>query len=381
MNDPHFDQAFWQDVHRRAGQVRELAAQELERAEQLVLAGQSEPCAALQDAQVVPVFTEPFWNHVGHRAHKVRQMAMSSVAEAQGRLVGGDVDLQGETVPVPAGRMRRLAGRLSLQRSDAFGLAAALVAVLLFLPQIIAPVWSSAGLEPPKILSYVVFGDDNKQPVPQNQQQKPGGEEGSTRSSGSSASARGAAGTPDGTPSAGSGGQSSRSFSGENGLNGASSDQNGAPGQNGAGASGASGLPPAPSSPVPPGPAAPSAPSGLTAVAVDPTSIRLTWTDNSTDETGFLANRTRQEGAEGSTRAVDRDVTTLLWTGLAPQTQACFRVRAVNQTAGSDWAPSAEPGQICVTTPSVETTPSAQPSPAAPQSPPGTQSAAPPPPS
>lgn len=52
--------------------------------------------------------------------------------------------------------------------------------------------------------------------------------------------------------------------------------------------------PPAPSPPAPPappGPSAPSAPSALAGTVITPTEIELTWTDGSTDETGFRLER------------------------------------------------------------------------------------------
>ncbi|WP_433046840.1 protein kinase domain-containing protein [Dactylosporangium sp. CS-033363] len=91
----------------------------------------------------------------------------------------------------------------------------------------------------------------------------------------------------------------------------------------------------------------PAAPSGLTATASGPTAIRLQWTDNSADETGFTvingsASRTAAPGA-----------TSLVWDGLAPGTYMCFKVRAVNAAGVSAYSPAAQDSWACVTTPAA----------------------------
>lgn len=91
---------------------------------------------------------------------------------------------------------------------------------------------------------------------------------------------------------------------------------------------------------------APSAPSGLKAVPSGPRAIRLTWVDNSNNETGFMVTN----GVDS--RTVQANRTTFVWTGLAPGTYMCFRVSAFNPLASSDWFPSTPPYYVCTTTPS-----------------------------
>jgi hypothetical protein len=85
--------------------------------------------------------------------------------------------------------------------------------------------------------------------------------------------------------------------------------------------------------------------------AVDATSVRLRWKDNSADETGFLIER---RGTPVSRESVEADKKTYVWAGLSPKTEACFRVRARNDAASSDWLPEE---YKCVTTHAALTTP------------------------
>ncbi len=87
---------------------------------------------------------------------------------------------------------------------------------------------------------------------------------------------------------------------------------------------------------------APTAPSSLIAVAVDDTQIALSWTDNSSNETGFEIERS----ANGST-----GWTPLQTTGLGesdftdgqdnPGTTYYYRVRAINASGNSDYSNTA----------------------------------------
>jgi hypothetical protein len=87
----------------------------------------------------------------------------------------------------------------------------------------------------------------------------------------------------------------------------------------------------------------PDPPSGLTATPVDPTTVQLTWTDLSTNETAF-------EIDDGQvTRTAPADAQELVWDGLAPGLQACFRVRAVGNAGASSWEPATD--YVCVQTP------------------------------
>ncbi|MGQ0678290.1 MAG: fibronectin type III domain-containing protein [Actinomycetota bacterium] len=374
MTEPTFDDTFWAEVNRRAGAVRRLAVVELAAAEQQVLA-EAALDATGESATVVPVFTEPFWTQVGRRALRVRRAALTSIDEAEQRVAGD------QEVLVPGtrshGRLRTLAGNLSLQRSDAFGFVAALLAVVLFVPQLIAPVWSSAGLEPPRILQFVIIRDDKKQQPPA----LPAGEGGAGQE-------RSAGGRPAAPPTTGGAAGSSASPSaGPNGATGASSDSasgadggavTGAPalgagGSSEAGGAGSGTLEPSPPPlPAPAAPRAPLAPTALEATAVDATSVRLAWGDGSTEETGFQISRIVAEGSAPVIERVARDVVTFTWANLLPETRVCFRVRAINEAGASEWFPGPPPAvQACATTPAVPveapvSQPQASPSPAAP---------------
>ncbi|MGB2937041.1 MAG: fibronectin type III domain-containing protein, partial [Phycisphaerae bacterium] len=90
---------------------------------------------------------------------------------------------------------------------------------------------------------------------------------------------------------------------------------------------------------VPPG--VPSAPSSLTATAISNSRIDLVWTDNSDNETGFkIERKTGAEGTWGQIDTVGEGVTTYQNTGLDPETEYYYRVRAYN--AAGDSVPSPE---------------------------------------
>jgi transcriptional regulator CtsR len=74
---------------------------------------------------------------------------------------------------------------------------------------------------------------------------------------------------------------------------------------------------------------APAAPSNLNAEAVSGSEIKLTWTDKSDNETGFIVERGVSEGGPYSELpAVGANVTELVDTGLNPDTTYYYRVRA-----------------------------------------------------
>ena len=89
----------------------------------------------------------------------------------------------------------------------------------------------------------------------------------------------------------------------------------------------------------------PAAPSNLTATAVDPNDIALSWQANSGDQTGF-------EISNGVTSTdVGAHHTSYTWGGLSPNTYMCFKILAYNSAGDSAWDPGASPWYVCTTTP------------------------------
>ena len=85
----------------------------------------------------------------------------------------------------------------------------------------------------------------------------------------------------------------------------------------------------------------PSPPSALTATAISTSQINLAWTDNSTNEDGFLIERATDNGGSPGTWAqvatVGANVTTYNDTGLSINTTYWYRVRAYNSGGDSDY--------------------------------------------
>ncbi|MDZ7364066.1 MAG: fibronectin type III domain-containing protein [candidate division KSB1 bacterium] len=83
----------------------------------------------------------------------------------------------------------------------------------------------------------------------------------------------------------------------------------------------------------------PAAPSGLTATAVSKTQIDLAWTDNASNETGFLIERkTGSGGTYSQIASVGANVTSFNSTGLNTNTQYFYRVRATNGSGNSAYS-------------------------------------------
>jgi serine/threonine protein kinase len=93
--------------------------------------------------------------------------------------------------------------------------------------------------------------------------------------------------------------------------------------------------------------AGPAAPTNLTATPVGPTSIRLQWTDNANDESGFTVFNSLMS------RNVGANATSSNWDGLAPGTYMCFKVRAYNSSGVSAYSPTAPQDWVCTTTPNT----------------------------
>jgi hypothetical protein len=89
-----------------------------------------------------------------------------------------------------------------------------------------------------------------------------------------------------------------------------------------------------------PTPVAPAAPTNLAAQAVAATQINLSWTDNSTNETGFVIERsTTGTGGWVEIATKSADATTHFdASGLSPGTQYFYRVRAVNGVGASAYS-------------------------------------------
>lgn len=87
-------------------------------------------------------------------------------------------------------------------------------------------------------------------------------------------------------------------------------------------------------------PAPPLAPSGLTVEAVSCGQINLSWTDNSTDETGFEIERSASGSAGTYTVVANTQSNVTTWSdfNLVPSTEYYYRVRAIINSIASDYA-------------------------------------------
>ena len=92
----------------------------------------------------------------------------------------------------------------------------------------------------------------------------------------------------------------------------------------------------------------PAAPSNMQATPLDSSRIRVTWTDNSDNEQGFVINN---GGTDLAT--VGPGATLYVVQGLSPGTYQCHQVRASNSGGNSAWSA----GWGCATTPSVPSGP------------------------
>ena len=92
-------------------------------------------------------------------------------------------------------------------------------------------------------------------------------------------------------------------------------------------------------------------PSDLTAAVVSSTQIDLSWQDNSDNEDNFKIERKTEGGTYSQIDTVPANITTYLDSDLSPGTIYCYRVKAYNSVADSDYSNTA-----CATTPPTSTT-------------------------
>ena len=80
-------------------------------------------------------------------------------------------------------------------------------------------------------------------------------------------------------------------------------------------------------------------PSGVTVTALSASSVRVTWADNSTTETGFeIRRKVSANGTVLETVSKAANVTTHDFTGLTASTLYFFDVRAVTASGNSAWS-------------------------------------------
>ena len=88
-------------------------------------------------------------------------------------------------------------------------------------------------------------------------------------------------------------------------------------------------------------PTVPTAPTGLSAIATSGTSVNLSWTDTSNNETGFLIERRTGTGAYAQIATTGPETNTFTNnTGLTPGATYTYRVRATNAAGPSGYATS-----------------------------------------
>jgi len=107
-------------------------------------------------------------------------------------------------------------------------------------------------------------------------------------------------------------------------------------------ADGASGYSNTSSATVPPNDTAPAAPSNLSASNVQQTTLTLTWTDNSNNESGFTIQRATDSAFTKNLVSINvgPNVTSFNDSGLARKTKYFYRILAFNLNFSSPWSPT-----------------------------------------
>jgi fibronectin type 3 domain-containing protein len=90
--------------------------------------------------------------------------------------------------------------------------------------------------------------------------------------------------------------------------------------------------------PPPPPPALPAAPTGLSLSVLSSSSIRLSWLDNSSNESGFIIQRSTDGSRWTQIATVNANSTSYTSTGLQRRTRYYYRVVAVNSAGNSPYS-------------------------------------------
>lgn len=99
---------------------------------------------------------------------------------------------------------------------------------------------------------------------------------------------------------------------------------------------------------TPPPPAIPTAPSDATATSTNPQSVLVSWTDTSSNESGFRVERNDGNGTFTSLTSLPPNSTSFLDVSVQPKTTYVYRIRSLNVSGESD--PS---GETTATTPDL----------------------------
>lgn len=351
--EPRFDDRFWTNVFQGADRVRALAREELVQAEMDLVDTEA-------GAEVVPVFTGPFWTRVNQRAARVNRLARDELAGAEERLAGPASHPAGGArrarrapwAPLRSPRIARLGSFSPRARVHALAFVTSVLTALLVLPQLM-PIASLAEGGSRNPLAILFSGEPDREPESgQPARDRTDASSANSPTAGSQTAGPGP-GSASSTPDNRAPGGTERGAEGEQGA-GESADGTGADGASAEGASsrGEDGEPAAPGgtrptpspSPSPSPVTVPATPSNLLVSAVDDTSVRLRWKDNSSNETGFVIE---MRGERPSRQTVEADSKSFIWEGLEAGTEACFRIRARNSAGSSDWLPAEH---RCVTT-------------------------------